>query len=36
MECASASLGVAFGGSGGWLIRWREFAGSVDKRSVYA
>ena len=27
---ASASLGVALGWTGGWEIRWREFAGSIQ------
>jgi len=28
-ECASDSFGLGFDGIGGWLMRWREFAGSV-------
>lgn len=30
MEWASISLAIAFWGRGGWFIKWREFAGSVD------
>lgn len=34
VEWASACLGVAFGGTGGWDMRWREFAGSVVRFSI--